>query len=124
MAVPTRKQLETWAEAYVRTWNEGDSEAWCQSYQDIAPGEYTMWDRLRAPIRSRACFYLTSCRLSGPKRGFELPIHSITRLTQQHGSPRIQWENFVFSGRGSFIPVLDAAKPKSSCRMNRGQGKT
>ncbi|MGE4650128.1 MAG: hypothetical protein AAEJ53_04500 [Myxococcota bacterium] len=55
MAVPTKKQLEKWAEAYVRTWNEGDREAWCQNYRDVAPGEYTMWDPVGTP----------------PKRGFE-----------------------------------------------------
>ena len=27
MAVPTKKQLEKWAEAYVRLWNEGDVDA-------------------------------------------------------------------------------------------------
>ena len=35
---------------------------------------YTLTYRLRAPIRSRACFYLTSCRLPDAKRAFELPI--------------------------------------------------
>ena len=55
MAVPTKKQLEKWAEAYVRTWNEGDKEAWGQNYRDVAPGEFTMWDPVGTP----------------PKHGFE-----------------------------------------------------
>ena len=60
MAVPTKKQLEKWAEGYVRTWNEGDKEAWCKNYLDIAPGEYTMWDPVGTP----------------PKRGFEEVVAS------------------------------------------------
>ena len=49
MAVPTREQLEKFAEGYVRLWNEGDKEAWKQNWLAVAPGDFTMWDPVGTP---------------------------------------------------------------------------
>ena len=105
MAVPTKKQLEKWAEGYVRTWNEGDREAWCQNYLDIAPGEYTMWDPVGTP----------------PKRGFDEIVASYDliqgggtahdevmagpRLTPQLRKP--VWGSSGPAGFGSQAPDLE-----------------
>ena len=49
MAVPTRAQLETWANDYVRLWNEGDKQAWVANWKKVAPGGFTMVDPVGTP---------------------------------------------------------------------------
>ncbi len=49
MAAPTRAELESWAEGYVRYWNDGDKEAWMANWRSVAPGEFTMWDPVGTP---------------------------------------------------------------------------
>jgi hypothetical protein len=49
--VPTRQELETWAENYVELWNRGDKEAWVANWKKLAPGDFTMLDPVGAPPR-------------------------------------------------------------------------
>ena len=49
MALPTRKEIETWAKNYVGLWNQGDKEAWVANWKKIAPGEFTMLDPVGTP---------------------------------------------------------------------------
>ena len=49
MAVPTRAQLETWANDYVRLWNEGDKQAWVANWKKVAPAGFAMVDPVGTP---------------------------------------------------------------------------
>ena len=49
MAVPTRDELQTWAENYVELWNNGDKEAWIANWKRVAPGRFTMVDPVGTP---------------------------------------------------------------------------
>jgi hypothetical protein len=44
MAVPSREQLERWADGYVELWNAGDKQAWEKNWRAVAPGEFRMVD--------------------------------------------------------------------------------
>jgi hypothetical protein len=49
VAVPTRKQLQEWAQNYVALWNQGDKQAWIENWRKVAPGEFTMLDPVGTP---------------------------------------------------------------------------
>jgi len=49
MPVPSREQLQRWAESYVALWNAGDKEAWLRNWKSVAPGEIRMLDPVGTP---------------------------------------------------------------------------
>lgn len=49
MTVPTREELETWADNYVALWNKGDKEAWVANWEKVAHGDFTMVDPVGTP---------------------------------------------------------------------------
>ncbi len=117
MAVPTKKQLEKWAEAYVRLWNEGDKEAWGQNYRDVAPGEFTMWDPVGTPPKYgfEHCA-LDSFDLFQPTVKFEVPRDTIFfnegnvawvmhNIFERNGVPKVgkTIESYEFGSDGSLI---------------------
>ena len=49
MPVPSRAQLQRWAEGYVALWNAGDKEGWIRNWRSVAPGEIRMLDPVGTP---------------------------------------------------------------------------
>jgi len=49
MAVPSREQLEQWAERYVALWNAGDRAGWERNWRSVAPGDFRMLDPVGTP---------------------------------------------------------------------------
>jgi hypothetical protein len=47
--MPTREELETWADNYVALWNKGEKEAWVANWKKVAPGGFTMVDPVGTP---------------------------------------------------------------------------
>ncbi|MCG3169350.1 MAG: hypothetical protein CALGDGBN_00868 [Pseudomonadales bacterium] len=49
MTLPTREQIDTWGQNYVRYWNDGDKAAWVRNWRAMAPGEFRMLDPVGTP---------------------------------------------------------------------------
>jgi hypothetical protein len=47
--MPTREELETWADNYVALWNKGEKDAWVANWKKVAPGGFTMVDPVGTP---------------------------------------------------------------------------
>lgn len=52
MAIPTRGELEAWADGYVEHWNSGDKQAWIANWKKVAPGDLVMLDPVGTPPKS------------------------------------------------------------------------
>jgi len=51
MPIPTREQLERWAQGYTGLWNAGDKTAWVMNWKSVAPGDFRMLDPVGTPER-------------------------------------------------------------------------
>ena len=49
MPIPTREQLERWAQGYSGLWNAGDKPAWIRNWKAVAPGDFRMLDPVGTP---------------------------------------------------------------------------
>ena len=49
--MPTREELEQWADNYVALWNKGDKEAWVANWEKLGGGDFTMLDPVGTPAK-------------------------------------------------------------------------
>ena len=82
MPAPTEKELRIWAEAYVRLWNAGDKEGWCENWKKAAPGDIKMWDPVGTP----------------PKHGFDHALRDSFDLFQKNITFKTPKETTFFNG--------------------------
>ena len=74
MPAPDKKALLSWAENYVRYWNEGDLDAWAANWKSVAPGDHRMLDPVGTPekVGFQACC-LDSWELFQARVRFRIP---------------------------------------------------
>lgn len=52
MPTPTTRQILNWAHTYIKTWNEGDKDAWLANWRTVMNGDIRMLDPVGTPEKS------------------------------------------------------------------------
>lgn len=106
MAVPTREQLEKWAEGYVRLWNAGDKQGWAENWRTVAPGDFSMWDPVGTPPKHGfAHCGLDSFDLFQPTVRFETPKETLF-FNRGHVAWVMQ-NHFERDGKATYINSIE-----------------